>query len=265
MWVGTSPQKPVSGWSLLCLLLSRYHRWFDPHGCVGTDFGCLAGRWNHLAWTVGAPLCGQWEGVTLWHSSMTESVHNSPCNERSTMGSWRGLMGNGEASLHLLLHEASQALSQPRQCKTSGKLWVGCHSRWRQYAFWTEAACECKMHHPWVLWMGSATPHRGKWRCSWGILPDGEPLLRGWNWSYLAMPCPNGIVAPFECTVNCQFPQSVCMKHHDPVVSGYESILCSHSIHLLTKGNTMCFAGLVLTPETANTSRELVNRSIKWE
>ena len=92
-------------------------------------------------------------------------------------------MRGGAVNLPLLLHEASQALSQPCQGKMSIKLSVGCHSRWRQDVLGTEAACECKMHHPLALWMRSVTTRRGKWRCSCGLLPYVEPLLRGWHGS----------------------------------------------------------------------------------
>ena len=61
----------------------------------------------------------QWEGVTLWHSSMTGNVHNSHCHKLSTMGSWRGLMRDGAANLPILLHEASEELSQACQGKRS--------------------------------------------------------------------------------------------------------------------------------------------------
>ena len=41
--------------------------------------------------------------MTLWHSSMGRSVHNSACHMQSTMGSWRGLMRGGAAN-HDLSH-----------------------------------------------------------------------------------------------------------------------------------------------------------------
>ena len=62
------------------------------------------------------------EGVTLWCSYMTGSVYNSPCRKRTTMGSWRGLIGDGEAIVHILLQETSQALSQPCHDKMPRKL-----------------------------------------------------------------------------------------------------------------------------------------------
>ena len=63
-----------------------------------------------------------WEGVTLWYSYMTGSVYNSPCHKRTTMGSWRGLIGDGEANVHILLQETSQALYQPCHDKMPRKL-----------------------------------------------------------------------------------------------------------------------------------------------
>ena len=53
---------------------------------------------------------------------MTGSVYNSPCHKRTTMGSWRGLIGDGEANVHILLQETSQALSQPCHDKMPRKL-----------------------------------------------------------------------------------------------------------------------------------------------
>ena len=41
------------------------------------------------------------------------------------------------------------------------------------------------------------------------------------------LPRPSGILPAFEGTVPCQFPQFVCMKHHNPVNPWYASDLYS--------------------------------------
>ena len=123
----TFPQQPASGRSSLWLLLSGYlgllyPPWFNPQGCGRRVSGYHTGHWNHFALTVDAPPGDHLEGVTLWHSCISGSVHNSPCHKRTTMGSRRALMGDGEANLPILLQEATQALSPPCHGKTLRKL-----------------------------------------------------------------------------------------------------------------------------------------------
>ena len=110
---------------------------------------------------------------------MTGSVHNSPYNTRITMGSWRRLMGDGDANLHILLQETSQALSQPCHGKTPRKLsgfaipdCVNRLFKQEQHAraiCIIHARCERGMRHL-VVESGDGLED---------ILPDGEPWLRG--------------------------------------------------------------------------------------
>ena len=98
-------------------------------------------------------------GIVVWPEA---SIIHLAIIKRSTLGSWRILKEDGAAVLRLLLYEASQALYQPCQGKTSINMSMGCHSRWREYTLGTKSAGERKMQQPRALWIRTATPRRGK-------------------------------------------------------------------------------------------------------
>ena len=67
------------------------------------------------------------------------------------------------------------------------------------------------------------------------------PMLEWWRLTgsfCCSIPSLSGIVPAFEGTVSCQFPQSVCMKHHDPVDSGGGCRGGSHWGLLLSLGSS---------------------------
>ena len=87
-WFSNSPQQPASGRSPLWLLLSGYMGLlypplFDPRGCGRRDSGYHTGHWTTLHELLMHLRVIIWEGVTLWHSCMSGSVHNSPCHKRT--------------------------------------------------------------------------------------------------------------------------------------------------------------------------------------
>ncbi len=88
-----------------------------------------------------------------------------------------------------------------------------------------------------VRWFWAAQPcHWPGVMCPlhWSSPPSGLycSMLAWWihpGRCFLAMPSPSGILPAFEGTVPCQFPQCVCMKHHNPVNPRYASDLYSQS------------------------------------
>ena len=113
---------------------------------------------------------------------MSGSVHNSPCHKRTTMGSRRGLLGDGKAHLPILQQESSPALYQPCHGNTPRKLSGG--------GVLITIVSTCSLNRSSMRERDASSMSAVNEVCdtsSWKveicaleeILPDDEPLLHG--------------------------------------------------------------------------------------